>query len=130
MLGLIELQREQTNGRNPVGLAGLGDGPSEAHLSCVVLGIQATSLGEVRACAVEVSLEFTCQTSIVERLGVFGIEPDRLVVIGDGAVIVARVAVGAASIVETLGEFGIDGVFGLIPKRQLKARVEAIEALA
>ncbi len=29
-----------------------------------------------------------------------------------------------------VGEFGIDGMFGFIPKRQLKVRVEAIEAFA
>jgi hypothetical protein len=29
-----------------------------------------------------------------------------------------------------VGEFGIDGLFGVIPKRQLKVRVEAIEAFA
>src|SRR6476660_8359443 len=47
-------------------------------------------------------------TSTEEGLGVCGIEPDRFIVVGDGAVVVALVVVGATSILEGHGEFWIE----------------------
>ena len=45
---------------------------------------------------------------MLEGHGEFGIEPDRLIVVGDGAVVVALVAVGVAPIVEGHDEFWIE----------------------
>src|SRR3954471_5565811 len=64
--------------------------------------------GDVSIAAHVVALQAPGQAAIVESTGEFWIEPDRPVVVGDGAVLLSFIAIRVAAIVERLAQVGIE----------------------
>src|SRR5712672_102458 len=64
--------------------------------------------GDVGIAAHGVALLAPGHSAVVEGTGEFWIEPDRLVVIGNGAVILPFVAIRVAAVVECLAQVGIE----------------------
>src|SRR5262249_36305086 len=85
-----------------------GAARSEPPKSTTYVRCSLPRVGNLRVAACGVAFAFFCKASIVIRRGIFGIEPDRLVVVGDGAVVIALGVVRDAPVDVRLRQFGIE----------------------